>query len=69
MKLSKEKLELFQARRGISAAELAQAAGLSAQGISALKLRGSCKPETIGKLAAALGVDPAELLEQKNNTQ
>ena len=63
MKLSREKVEIFQARRGMSASELATASGLSISGISNAKLRGSCKPETVGRLAAALGVDPTELLD------
>ena len=54
MKVNGTKLELLTAKK----------AGLSRQTISATKMRGTCKPETLVKLADALDIDPAEIIEK-----
>lgn len=65
MRISKEKIELLQAQKGIAQAKLAELSGISRQNLSTVKLRGTCRPETAGKLARALGVDPADIIESE----
>lgn len=64
MKVNGTKLELLTAQRGMTFLGLAKKAGLSRQTISATKMRGTCKPETLVKLADALDIDPAEIIEK-----
>lgn len=63
MKISRTKIELLQAEQGMSSKELAERAGMCRQNVSIIKTRGTCTPVTAAKLARALGVDPAELIE------
>lgn len=44
---------------------LAQVAGVSRGTINSTLLKGSCSVQTAGKIARALNVDPAELIEQE----
>ena len=46
--------------------QLAQAAGVSRATVNASLLKGSCSTQTTGKIAKALGVDPAELIEMED---
>lgn len=64
MNISKQKIELFQAREGLGAGDFAAKAGISRQNLSTLKLRGTCRPATASKLADALGVDVSEIIEE-----
>lgn len=64
MNISKQKIELLQARQGLGVGDFAEKAGVSRQNISTLKLRGTCRPVTAAKLAAALGVDVTEIMEE-----
>lgn len=63
MKISRQKLELCQARAGMSAARLAEVSGVSRQQISTIKGRESCNPITAAKLAKGLGVELEAILE------
>ena len=57
MKLDRTQLDIAVASAGIpSYRQLAQRVGCSAQNLSVILNRGSCKPATAGKIAAALGV-------------
>jgi len=68
MLLDRTKVKLAMLRAGISTyAELAERVGCSRQNLSSIISRGSCAPATLAKLAAALGVDPAELLEDTHS--
>ena len=42
---------------------LAKKAGMSRQNVSTVVRRGTCEPRTAGKLASALGVDIADIIE------
>lgn len=42
---------------------LAKAAGVSRVTVNSALLKGSCSPETAGKIAEALGVDPVDIIE------
>ena len=64
--LSDDKIELAQARKGLSQTDLAKLSGLSSLTINSVKKGHPCKPETLHKLAKALDVDPSELLQESN---
>lgn len=64
MKLGKNKLGLAMINAGIdSIRDLAAASGVSINTISRSNNGGTVKLGTLRKIAAALNVDPAELLE------
>jgi DNA-binding Xre family transcriptional regulator len=51
--------------RGLSVSDLAQRAGVSAATLTKLRMgRGEVMPETLERLAEALGVKPEELVEE-----
>lgn len=65
MKLDRTQLDIAVANAGIpSYRQLAQQIGCSAQNLSVILTRGSCKPATAGKIAAALCV-PVENIIRK----
>ena len=64
MQISKEKIELIMAMKGLTASEVAKACGISRQNFSTVKLRGTCAPGTAGKLARGLGVDVADIIKE-----
>lgn len=57
------KIETMLAERGMTKTALAELSGISRQNISTIIRRGSCNPKTVGKLAAGLGVNVADILE------
>lgn len=63
MKVNRTKIELLQAEQGMSSKELAEKAGMCRQNVSIIKTRGTCTPVTAAKLAQALGVNPADIIE------
>ena len=63
MNISKRKIDLLMASRGISLVALSKISGISRQNLSTIKLRGTCRPETAAKLARGLGVEVIELVE------
>ena len=65
MKISRQQLELCQARARMSAAKLSEASGVSQQQISTIKTRGTCNPITAAKLARGLGVPLESILEKE----
>ena len=64
MKISAVKIELLLARKNMTNKELAKKSGVCRQNISTSKKRGTCTPASLAKLAKALEVDPADLLEE-----
>lgn len=65
MKLDRTRLDIAVANAGVpSYRQLAQRVGCSAQNLSVILNRGSCKPATAGKIAQALGV-PVESIVRK----
>lgn len=62
MKLDKRKLEIAMARAMFSREDLASKAELSVNTVGNVYSRAKCRPWTLGRIAAALGVDVAELL-------
>lgn len=65
MKIDKVKLELAMARACLNPQDLAKSSGLPAPTVNgAIRGRG-IRPATLGRIAKALGVDPAELLREE----
>lgn len=65
MKIDRTKLDIAIANAGLSSyRHLAERVGCSAQNLSVILSRGSCKPVTAGKIAQALGV-PVESIIRK----
>lgn len=65
MKL-KENLEIMAARKGMNLGQLAEKASMNRQNLSTIKKRGSCTALTAVKIAAALGVDVTEIIEEED---
>lgn len=65
MKL-KGNLEVMAARKGLRLGQLADKAGLCRQNLSTIKTRGTCTAITACKIAAALGVDVTEIIEEED---
>lgn len=65
MKLNTTKIALFLAEREMSKTAFAELCGVSRQNLSTILARGTCQPKTVGKLAKALGVDPAEIIKEE----
>lgn len=65
MKISRQQVELLQAKAGLSTVELAERSGISRQNISTIKGRGTCNPVTAAKLAKGLNVPISEILESE----
>lgn len=65
MRIDRTQLDIAIANAGVpSYRQLAMRVGCSAQNLSVILNRGSCKPATAGKIAAALGV-PVESIVRK----
>lgn len=67
MKLDREKINLALARKGWTQVDLAEAYGATRQRIGMILNSRSVTPVTVGKMSAALEVDPTEILV--NNEQ
>ena len=65
MTINAVRIELFLAERGMTKAALAEKCGVSRQNISTIIRRGTCEPRTVGKLAAGLGVNVADIVREE----
>lgn len=65
MKISRDKIEILQAKRQMTATELSKHCGISRQNLSTIKVRGTCNVTSAFKIAAGLGVSVEEILEKK----
>ena len=63
LKISKQKIEILQAARKMTATKLAELSGVTRQQISTIKQRGTCQPWTPQKLADAFGVSLESIIE------
>lgn len=63
MKINKQKLEVAMAKECMNTFDLCKAAEMKYQMFRWIFNGGNCKPATIGKIAAALGVDVTEIIE------
>lgn len=64
MKINNGKLEIELARHCMTLSAL-RSDGLSPQTITRIRNGADVKPVTVGKIAKALGVDPAEIIEME----
>ena len=64
MKADKKKLELALARACMNAADVSKKAGMPEPTVKNVIYGRSVKPRTFGKFANAIGVDPADIIEQ-----
>lgn len=62
IKVDAEKLAALTGAALMSWTELARASGLSMTGLRGARAGQPCRPVTVRKLAAALHVDPAEII-------
>lgn len=62
LKVDKRKLEISMARAQLNRDTLAEKAGMPIPTVCNVYKRGSCKPATVGRIAAALEVDVTEIL-------
>ena len=65
MKISTTKIKHMMGSHLMTQEQLAQAAGVSRTTINSTLLKGSCSTQTAGKIARALNVDPADIIEQE----
>ena len=65
MELSRYKINLAMARKQMTVIQLAKAYGASRNRINILLNSRTVSPVTAGKLAAALGVDVTEIIEDE----
>lgn len=63
MRLNRTKVSLLMAKQIISQAVVADEAGISRQTMSAVMNGRNCRPELLGKISKALGVEPEEIIE------
>ena len=64
LKIDQNRLEIWMARRGMTGAQVANAANMTTQLFSTIKIRGTCTPRNLARIANALGVDVTELMEE-----
>ena len=63
MTISKPKLEIAMARKKMNKSQLADAAGISRNRLYVIAGQKNVRPATIGRIAKALGVDVADIIE------
>lgn len=66
MKVNRQKLELAMARACMSTEDLTKAADLPRPTVNNAIVGKGIRPATLGKIARALDVDPADILEGGN---
>ena len=63
MKIQKAKIEMIQAKKGMSCKQIANKANIDPRTLSVILRRGSCRPDSLRKIAKALDVEPADIME------
>lgn len=63
MEINVKKIKGFMGANLMTQCQLAQAAGISRATVNSTLLKGSCSTKTAGKIADALGVSPADIVE------
>jgi len=63
MKVKKKKMQLAMAKKGVLYRDVAEKSGVSRATLSAVMNGKSCRVETAGKIAKALGVSVADLID------
>lgn len=65
MQADKSKLTLAMARACMNPQDLAKAADMPPQTVNRVMLGRGVRPATLGKVARALGVDPADIIKEE----
>ena len=65
MKVNSTKLRLAMARKCMNPQDLAKAAEMPPQTVNGVLRGRSIRPATLGRIAKALGVDPAEIVKEE----
>ncbi len=65
MKANRKAIELAMARACMNASDIANKADMPEMTVKNVLSGRGVKPRTLGKVARALGVDPAEIIEQE----
>lgn len=68
MNIDKNKVRLARARACMSAQDIADASGFTVGFVMKMCAGCNAKPENIGKIARALGVDVLDIIEQEAET-
>lgn len=63
MKINRRRILIAMAESGMTKKEIAEKANLYTQSLKTILNRGTCEPRTVGKIAKALGVSVAEIME------
>lgn len=63
LKISQDNVQLAMARKSMNPYDLCSKAGISYAAYRRIMKEGGCKIATLGKIAAALGVDVTEIIE------
>ncbi len=63
LKISREKILVILAERGMTIRELSELVGLFPNNVSTILSRGTCSPITAGKIASALNVAVSDIVE------
>ena len=63
MKINSKSIKLIMAKQEMRAADVADEAGLSRRTLSQVMRTGTCRTDTLGKIARALGVEPEQLID------
>ena len=69
MNVSKEKIERLMVNRGLTPSELAKTAGVSQEGLSLLRRRGTCRLSTAIKLCQALKCQVEEIIPTESEVR
>lgn len=63
LELNRDRIEIAMAQRGIAGyTGLAKEMGCTRQNLAVIVNRGCCRSETVGRIARALGIDPAQIV-------
>ena len=65
VKVDVERLEMEVARRGLTLKDFANLAGISFNGLTLVRKKGSCMPWTAGRISNALGIELEDLFEKE----
>lgn len=63
MRINKQKLEVAMAKKCLNTFDLCKTAEMKYQMFRRIFNGGNCKPATVGRIAAALGVDVTKIIE------
>lgn len=66
MNIDKNKLDIAMARTKLNKTKLAEKAGIPVTTVCSMYSREIGKPENIGRIADALGVDVTEIIKKEN---